>query len=87
MNLEAVDRAVARELRRRRSKRTNWLVGYAFQIAAVWLAGWPFMLAVGNVHEDWIRQCPTIGYGKAVLLVSLLAAAAKFATMNFGKDG
>lgn len=34
--------------------------------------GWVFMLAVGIVHHEWIRQCPTIGYGWATLLAALL---------------
>lgn len=37
--------------------------------------GWYLMLAVGIVHHEWIRSCPTIGYGWAVLLAVLVRSA------------
>lgn len=39
-------------------------------ITGLWL-----MLAVGIVHHEWIRQCPTIGYWWAVALCALLRSA------------
>ena len=38
-------------------------------------AGWAFMLAVGVVHHEWIRQCPTIGFWWSVILASLVRSA------------
>lgn len=39
------------------------------------LFGFWLMLAVGVVHHEWIRQCPTIGYFWSVVLVSLIRGA------------
>jgi hypothetical protein len=39
------------------------------------LGGWFFMLAVGVVHHQWIKECPTIGFWWAVLLASLIRGA------------
>jgi hypothetical protein len=49
------------------------------------LQGWMLMLAVGVVHEQWLRSVPTIGYWWAVLLVWLLRGT--FTAAPRSKDG
>lgn len=57
---------------------TAWLSNL---IAGLWL-----MLAVGIIHHEWIRSCPTIGYWWSVLLVGLLRPALSTATGSKESD-
>ncbi len=56
---------------RRRTKTAIW-VSLATSLVMIAFSGWMFMLAVGIVHHEWIRACPTIGFGWAVLLAVLV---------------
>jgi hypothetical protein len=49
-------------------------------VVHVLIGGWYLMLGIGVIHHEWIAQCPTIGYGWAILLASLLRSA--FATVT-----
>lgn len=39
------------------------------------VGGWLFMLAIGIVHHEWIRSCPTIGFFWSVTLAALVRGA------------
>lgn len=39
------------------------------------LGGWLMMLMVGIIHAQWIPQLPTVDYGTAFLVASLLRGA------------
>ena len=67
--------AVAADRAAQRRRRNDAHTRLAIQVVAVWTAGWWLMLAIGIIHHDWITTCPTLGYGKSVLLAALLRAA------------
>jgi hypothetical protein len=53
----------------------DWFVIIAVELVMFLVAGWAFMLAIGVIHHEWIRSCPTIGYWWSVLLASLIRTA------------
>lgn len=70
---ELVD--LIRRDRRRRSRRkvlSEFVVALVMLYVEALLTGWFLMLAIGVVHHEWIRSCPTIGYWWAALLSGLL---------------
>jgi hypothetical protein len=60
---------------RRRASRAELIIDLVAAALMSVLGGWAFMLAVGIVHHEWIKQCPTIGFGWALLLASLMRSA------------
>lgn len=50
------------------------------------LTGWFLMLAVGVIHHEWIRACPTIGYWWAALLSGLLRSGLGLRGTQKGSD-
>lgn len=76
---------VRKDARRRSRRKTLGKLAVAIvQSALLSLAyGWYLMLAVGVVHHEWIRSCPTIGFWWAVLLCLLLRSA----LVPFSKSG
>lgn len=46
----------------------------AIGLGAMTLVAWLLMLVVGVVHADWLTAVPTIGYGTALLICSLIWA-------------
>jgi hypothetical protein len=80
---------MVRRDRSRRARRRSFgdFVSAMFVAAVVNLvAGFWFMLAVGVIHHEWSRSCPTIGYWCSVLLVSLLRGAFGQASSSKGAD-
>ena len=75
---------------RRRRSRGKAFGKFVTALVGSWLtnllAGLWLMLAVGIIHHEWIRQCPTIGYWWAVLLVGLLRPALSTATGSKESD-
>ncbi len=67
--------AIAADRRNRRNKKVDALTRLGVEILAVFIRGLWLMLAIGIVHHEWIPACPTISYGWAVALTSLLSAA------------
>ncbi len=67
--------AVAADRRSRRNKKLDFWLKFAAHITAVIIAGWLFMLAVGNVRADWLPWLPTLGFSKSVLIAGLLRGA------------
>lgn len=61
--------------RKSRRKALGALVAAALKTL---IDGWYLMLAVGIVHHEWIRSCPTIGYWWAVLLCFLIRGALNY---------
>jgi hypothetical protein len=47
-------------------KSFRYKLGYATIL--MFTSAWSLMIAVGVVHHEWIVQCPTIGFGWALLL-------------------
>ena len=42
-------------------------------LAAIWqFLAWVVMVAVGNIHADFLPQVPTIGYGSALLITTVV---------------
>lgn len=67
--------------RKSRRKALGRFVGALVQsLLLAAMGGLWMMLAVGVIHHEWIPQCPTIGYGWAVVLASLLRSTLAHAT-------
>lgn len=68
---------VRRDARRRsRRKLFGEFLGALLQSVLLSLMhGLYLMLAVGVVHHEWIRSCPTLGYWWSVLLAVLVRSA------------
>lgn len=49
-----------------------WLAWVLFTGA---VSGWAFMIAVGVAHAEWVPIVPTIGFGAAWIIMSLLSLA------------
>jgi predicted lipid-binding transport protein (Tim44 family) len=71
--IDLVRKDKARKSRRKAFGKFMGALIQALLIAA--MGGLWLMLAVGVIHHEWIAQCPTIGYGWATLLASLVRAA------------
>lgn len=54
----------------------------ATALAVAALNGWVFMLTVGVVHAEWIPALPTIGFGPAVLVATLLGVTAALISVS-----
>lgn len=70
-----IDAAVARDRRQRNAKRADAITNFVAQATLAVAAGFCLMLAIGVVHHEWIRTCPTLGFGKSVVLAALLRGA------------
>jgi hypothetical protein len=46
--------------------------GLFMLIMAVFINAWSMMLLVGVIHNDWISALPTLGYGTAVKLWTII---------------
>lgn len=80
---------LVRKDERRKSRRKAWgkVFSAIFQAAVHALAqGWYLMLAVGIVHHEWIRSCPTVGYWWAVALCALVRSALNYVPTKSGAD-
>lgn len=66
--------AVRRDRHQRRERVKVALARHGISLATYAAGGWLLMIAVGNVHADWLPACPTIGYGPAFLLVVTVVA-------------
>lgn len=67
-----------RQDRRRRSRRKalgEFFTAVVSDFLVALMTGLWLMLAVGIIHHEWIRSCPTIGYWWAVALCALLRSA------------
>jgi len=74
---------------RRKSRRKALAKFISTLVLAVLMAfgnGWYLMLAVGIVHHEWIRSCPTLGYWWAVAICALLRAALLPVSTKSGTD-
>ncbi len=61
--------------RRAESAKSRFFGQLLVDFLAALAGGWMFMIAVGIVHHEWIRACPTIGFGWAVLIGALFRGA------------
>lgn len=86
--ISEIDRILKAE--KRRQKRRKFLVrlvsNYIITALSALLNGWMFMLAIGVIHAEWLRQLPTIGYWWAVLVVYLLSGVFSRVTYPKGDD-
>lgn len=75
----SLDNVIAAAVRRDRDKRSDRraeVFGRVLgQLVATALAGFSLMIAVGVVHAEWIRNCPTVGYWDALIVAALLRSA------------
>lgn len=71
----------------RRNKRNARIERLVASLLETILAGWGLMLAVGNIHHDWIAACPTVGFGHAVLLSALLRVGLAIPKLPTGRGG
>lgn len=72
--------------RTRKRTKADFIGALIAGIIAALLGGWMFMLAVGIVHHEWIRACPTIGFNWSVALAALVRGALFLNTTSKNPD-
>jgi hypothetical protein len=59
-----------------KARRCGWVLGITlldltYRVLLVLAVGWLTMILVGDIHHDWIHQCPTLSYPDSVLIGAL----------------